>query len=415
MKSSAGVCSPFVLLLALFAGLALPRFAWAQQSEPRVVVVEVIGSPAVVRAARETTTEVLGRLDVEPRVDAEGRVPVTSPPWIRAYLDLSNLRTPRLVVLEGATQRELARRTLSGSASVETGIESATLVLYMLLESLLSAELERSVPRSGDGRSGDGRSGDGRSGDGRSGDGRSANGRSGDRASAGQSSATRQADAPARSSALEQGDEMSAFSGRAFESPPAIRLHAGALLRMTMLDDARGVAGGGLLAGVRAERLGAVLFASVHFPAELSSNDAAAAVTVFSSRLLLTIDAPIAARSSSVFGAGGGVDWFTANVSRTPPGSVASSSVSTLHGVLTALLGLRVAVAEPILLTTAVALDFDASPRTFTGTVGEERRPLLQLARLRPSVLISVAFSSGGERASRASRTSRWSARGGRE
>lgn len=393
MKSSPGIGSPIVVLLfVLITSLVLPRFALAEQLQPRVVAVEVAGSPEVIRATRDTATEVLGRLDVEPRVDGEGRLQSTGSAWVRAYLDLSDPRKPRLVVLDGTTQRELARRTIAGSSSIETAIESATLVLYMVLESLLSGEAERSAQGLDEARASDG-------------------------ASTGRRTTTGKADAAVGSSALEAPrDEAPADSQRDFESPAespaAIRLDAGALLRMTMLDDSRSVAGAGLLAGVRAaERLGGVLFASVHFPAELSSADAAAAVTVFSSRLLLTIDVPIAARTSSVFGAGGGVDWFTADVLRTPANAVAPSSRSTLHGVLTALLGLRVSVADPILLTTAAALDFDPSPRTFTGVVAEERRPLLHLARLRPSVLIAVAFSAGSERTSRA----RASARGGQE
>ena len=161
-----------------------------------------------------------------------------------------------------------------------------------------------------------------------------------------------------------------------------------------MLDRSRAIAGGGLLAGVRATpRIGALMFASAHFPSELSSSEAAAAFTVFSTRLLVTVDVPIVTRASSMFGVGGGVDWMTADVLRAPAGAVAPRSTSTLDGLLTALFGVRLELGESLLLTTAAGLDFDPSPQAFVGRTGTERSPLLELAAVRPSVLIALSFS----------------------
>jgi hypothetical protein len=403
---------PWLALLAFSLLSMMPRVAAATAGSAPIVHIEVEGSPAAVDRLRTTALEVLGRLGVVPVVvaapapDARA-LPV---PLVQAQVDLRNPRQPSLVVRDGASGRELSRRTLDQGASLETSVEAAVLVVYMIVEARLSEETAPSEPAS---------------------PGAVAPG-------AVAPSATEAAPAPAttqppsavapRSTAaaptkrrqrrpeppppepeiVEESEEMA--EPERPSAPSAWTLSAGALLRLGTLDNASAITGAGLVLEARAKRskFGGLLLGAAHVPSDVHFASSYADVHTVSARLLLTQGFELGSSVSALIGLGPGIDWLR-SVPEAAPVEVRTGTANVVDPILSAAFGARLALGGHALLMAAACLDLDLAPHTFVIDVGNERHTLLAPDRLRPSLFMAIAYTSGDDHtASAASSTEVW-------
>lgn len=378
--------------------------AGAIEPAPRgkIVDIEVDGSPDAVERVRVSASDVLGRLGLTARVRAEGAAPSApdTPTLARAYLDLESLSAPRLVVVDSASQRELARRTLSTSLSLETSVEAVVLVLYLVIEARLEELASSKGPTApvestesvADASAESGRAGATPSPRARPAVNDESGPTEGDAAAAGESSGVLR---PGESRpAADAEDRNGIRKAERWRGP--VSFDAGALFRLSTLDGESALTGAGITLSARSQQSraqwGALFFATAHLPAELSFGDARADLDVVAVRLLPMMGFTLAPALSSVFGVGGGVDWL--RVASQSSGRVAVNSVSLADFTVSALAGLRWTVARPLVASLAASFDLDWSPRTFAVDVGDRRRTLLELDRFRPSLLFALALSS---------------------
>jgi len=381
-------------LLSLFSG----SVSAAAGSAP-IVAIEVQGSPAAVDRLRTTALEVLGRLGVVPVVvaspapDARG-LPV---PVVRAEVDLRNPRQPSLVVRDGTSGRELGRRTLEQSASLETSVEAAVLVVYMIVEARLSEETatpaETQVPAPGTTPASPPAA-----------------------APVPAKPAANPAPAPAppskpkprprreaeRPEEPEDAAEVSGVEELVEPDRPkassAVSVSAGALLRVGTLDNVSAITGGGILLEARDKRskFGAMLLGAAHVPSDVQYASAYADIQTFSARLLATQGFEIGSSFSALFGVGPGIDWLR-SVPRAAPAEVRTGAATVVDPILSATVGARLPLGRHALLMAAACLDLDLAPHSFVIDVGNERHTLLAPERLRPSVLVAIAYTSGDD------------------
>lgn len=402
--------SRWLALLALSLLSLIPRSAAATAGSAPIVQIEVDGSPAAVDRLRTTALEVLGRLGVVPVVVAKPApdaraLPV---PFVQAEVDLRNPRQPSLVVRDGASGRELGRRTLERSASLETSVEAAVLVVYMIVEARLSEETASEAPSA------------------------AAPTPAAPSPAAPSSAETAPAappttapaptpaprakptapkkrrqprpEPPPEPEAVEEPEEIAEPEGPTTPSPWTVS--AGALLRVGTLDNASAITGAGLVLEARAKRskFGALLLGAVHVPSDVHFAASYADVHTVSARLLLTQGFELGPSASVLVGMGPGVDWLR-SVPEATPLEVRTGTVDVVDPIVSAAFGARLALGGHALLIAAACLDLDLAPHTFVIDVGNERHTLLSPDRLRPSLLVAIAYTSGDEHAASATRS----------
>ncbi len=401
----------WLALLALGLLALVPRVATATAGSAPIVNIEVEGSPAAVERLRTTALEVLGRLGVVPVV-----VAVPSPdaralpvPFVLALVDLRNPRQPSLVVRDGASGRELGRRTLDRSTSLETSVEAAVLVVYMIVEARLSEESNAEGPAS----------------PAPSAVAPSPAAPSAEAAPAAAAAATprsraaRKAPAaprkprpePKRASVPEEAEEPSEAEPAEAEeperpsAPSAWALSAGALLRVGTLDNESAITGAGLVLEARAKRskLGVLLLGAAHVPSDVHYAQSYADVHAVSARLLLTQGFELGSSSSAWIGVGPGFDWLR-SVPQSTPVEVRTGTVDVVDPLASAAFGARFVLGRHALLLAAACLDLDLAPHAFVMDVGNDRHTLLSPDRLRPSLLVAIAYTSGDDRTASATR-----------
>jgi hypothetical protein len=130
------------MLLSSLAGPCSQALA-APDNDAPIVRVFVAGPAEALLRTRAVLHELLARIHVDAVVEsADGEAvltaagPDTAP---RAFLDFRSPAAPRVVLVQSASGKELERRTLAGSTSLEVSVEEAAHVLYMALESSLRA------------------------------------------------------------------------------------------------------------------------------------------------------------------------------------------------------------------------------------------------------------------------------------
>jgi hypothetical protein len=401
---------PWLALLAFSLLSMMPRVAAATAGSAPIVHIEVEGSPAAVDRLRTTALEVLGRLGVVPVVvaapapDARG-LPV---PLVRAQVDLRNPRQPSLVVRDGASGRELSRRTLDQGASLETSVEAAVLVVYMIVEARLSEEAAPSEPASPGAvaPSAAPSAAEAAPAPGTTEPPRAVPPRS--TAAAPKKRRQRRPEPPPEPEIVEESEEMA--EPERPSAPSAWTLSAGALLRLGTLDNASAITGAGLLLEARAKRskFGGLLLGAAHVPSDVHFASSYADVHTVSARLLLTQGFELGSSVSALVGLGPGIDWLR-SVPEAAPVEVRAGTVNVVDPILSAAFGARVALGGHALLMAAACLDLDLAPHTFVIDVGNERHTLLAPDRLRPSLLMAIAYTSGDDHtASAASSTEVW-------
>lgn len=401
----------WLALIALSLLALLPRVATAAAGSAPIVQIEVEGSPVAVERLRTTALEVLGRLEVVPVVVAASSpdaraLPV---PLVLALVDLRNPRQPSLVVRDGASGRELGRRTLDRSTSLETSVEAAVLVVYMIVEARLSEESS---------------AGEGPAPPAPSAVAPSPAAPSADPAPAAPAAAAPRSRAPRKAPAAprkqsRQPKPPPEVAAEPFEAEPeetaeperpsapsAWALSAGALLRVGTLDNERAITGAGLVLEARAKRskLGVLLLGAAHVPSDVHYAESYADVYAVSARLLLTQGFELGSSVSAWIGAGPGFDWLR-SVPQTTPAEVRTGTIDVVDPLASAAFGARVALGHHALLLAAASLDLDLAPHAFVMDVGNDRHTLLSPDRLRPSLLVAIAYTSGDGRTASVTRS----------
>jgi hypothetical protein len=376
-------------LWPLLAGAADPARA-AGETLTSSVEIYVDGSPATVDRMRSAAAETFGRagLDAIVTASADEALPAgRAKPLARAYVDLRNPLAPRVVVVDGQTERELARRTLAENASLETSIEAATLVLYMVVEALLASHNASTTAASSDTNTVEAEA--------------SAphveRATPAARAPSGTDTAAPTPLPPAASRPLPPSEARDEVPEKNVHSPSWLDLQAGLFVRTTTLDSEHPIAGAGLSLELfgrsTTPELGAVLLGAAHLSASPAAADARASIDTYSFRLLPAMRVPFSAALSAVLGVGGGLDAFLIEARGVRAAMSKTARSSAIDATVSALVGVRWRLAERLHASVNAGADLDLSPRTFVADSGMERHVLLELGRVRPS--LSLGFALG--------------------
>lgn len=389
---------------AVLAAVLASTPAWSQAGTartraPHVVEIHVDGKPAYVAQTRTVATELLLRISVVPVVLAEDAAgpsyPTPGEPFVRAYFDFRT-PAPRLVIVDGATQRELERRTLPEGASLETSVEAASHVLYMVVDSLLEeAPIEKSA--------------------------RTDPAETAPKREMGpQSSSTfpkakpnakveteldpdtdGEAAPDETPGATPERDAASANASTRRHSS-ALGLEAGVAFRTLYLGASRLQPGGGLALDLRNDtgspRFSIVGMVSAHAPIELGVDQASVTLLPWTVALVPSFQSELASRVDALVGASASLTWFSLSTGDRH-GAHAASSAGGADVALGAVVGVRVRTSARLALTLSGTLDLDLMPRTFLADVEGERRVLAELPRLRPMVSLSATYSLLGANA----------------
>jgi hypothetical protein len=396
---------PTAFLLALLT-LALPRASLGDDSPrpaaARRVFVEIVvaGEAAAVSQMRGTARELLGRLEVVAVVVQADEEPAeieqpSSARHFTAYVDLRSVAAPGLVVVESKTRRELARRVLPPSPSLEASVEAVAHVLYRVVESELDQPAdpgERSAPRAREGAV----------------DRRARPARSTPRAP----SEARDENDGGNEEEEEKEKEIDDDDSEIAEPSPEASAEraagngswgfdAGILFRGVSLGSGHYLPGGGVEMDVHGPAtplgFGFLLIGAGHPSTEIASGEAAAALQHYSVRAMPALDWHLGATTLAFAALGAGVDWFRASPEQTPPDALQARSVSSVDFVLGALLGFRLGLTDRTAIVFAGGLDLDLTPKVYVVDDGSGRQALLELPRLRPSLLAMLSFSIAGE------------------
>lgn len=385
-----------VLAAVLGSTPAWSQAGAARTGAPHVVEIHVDGKPAYVAQTRTVATEILLRISVVPVVlagDAAGpSYPTPGEPFVRAYFDFRT-PAPRLVIVDGATQRELERRTLPEGASLETSVEAASHVLYMVVDSLLEeAPIEKSA-------------------------------RTSDSAAAPVAADPTpkremgpQSPSTFRKAKTKVEPEIDADGEAALDEAPGpilerdaaksngstrrhssgFGLEAGVAFRTLYLGASRLQPGGGLALDLRNDtgspRFSVVGMVSAHAPVELGVDAASVTLLPWTVALVPSFQSELASHVDALVGASASLTWFSLNTGDRH-GARAASSAGGADVALGAVIGVRVRTSARLALTLSGTLDLDLMPRTFLADVDGERRVLAELPRLRPMVSLSATYS----------------------
>ena len=383
----------FVLAAVLASTRAWSQAGAARTGAPHVVEIHVDGKPAYVAQTRTVATEILLRISVVPVVladDAAGpSYPTPGEPFIRAYFDFRT-PAPRLVIVDGRTQSELERRTLPEGASLETSVEAASHVLYMVVDSLLEeAPVEKPARKSESSSS-----------------------------SGAPAEPSPKPEAPSRASAAppvrepEPKRDPEPEPERAGEPEPepvteiakaprrehagTFGLEAGVAFRTLYLGQSRLQPGGGLALDLRNDatspRFSVVGMVSAHAPVELGVDAGSVSLLPWTIALVPSFQSELASHVDALVGASASLTWFSLNVGERR-GARPASSAGGVDVALGAAVGVRVRTSNRLAITLSGTLDLDLKPRTFLADVDGERRVLAELPRLRPMVSLSATYS----------------------
>lgn len=355
-----------VVLAAAFASTR----AWAQAtlagaSAPHVVEIHVDGKPAYVTQTRTVATEILLRISVVPVVLAEDTAPPSYPtpgePFVRAYFDFRS-SAPRLVIVDGKTQRELERRSLPEGATLETSVEAASHVLYMVVDSLLEeAPAEKAA----------------------------------------------QSPEPASTPELAPSPKVAEAPAPKVSPPPtalapqrarraALGLEAGVAFRTLYLGASHLQPGGGLALDLRNDasspRFSVAAIASAHAPIELGVDSSSVSLLPWTIGLVPSFQSELGSHVDALVGASASLTWFSLNAGDHRGAQLASSAGGT-DVALGAVVGVRVRTSTRLALTLTGTLDLDLMPRTFLAEIDGEHRVLAELPRLRPMISLSATYS----------------------
>jgi hypothetical protein len=348
------LCSALAAVVVAAPAGAKPTSSARAPEALSVVVIEVDGDRAAVLRTRAVATELLTRLGVASIVTSPADEPASTSKRValaRARFDLTDPTQPSIVIVEGESEREVLRRDLPESASLEVSVEELSHVLYAVVEALLRERTPEAE-------------------------------------SAG-------ALEPAPPPAITQPDEPPR-SRRKPAKRSGADFEVGAFFRVLDVGSSRIVPGGGALLQARASegtaRPGALLMGAAHDSTSLNYGLATAGVRPFSLRLYPTLTIATGTSVSLVAGLGGGMDWFRVERERTPAEALPGVT-SVLDMTLSSFLGARFELSAGLGLEANASLDLDLTPHHFVVETESGRSTLLELGRLRPGATFGASYA----------------------
>jgi hypothetical protein len=314
-------------------------------------------------------------------------------PFVSAYFDFR--ATPAtLVIVDGASRRELDRRTLPPGTTLEAGVESAVHVLYMVCDSMLD---EQATPQDANTPNGphDANTPNRP---------RDANPPSRPREASNDAAPERQPPHPpvaplVAATGTPARDGGASERQRRPRTEPGVRLDAGLLARVLHFGTGEMLPGGGAQLdasfGSGRPRFGVAWYFAASSPFELSATDASAKLYPFSTGLLPNLELRFAGDFAAIAGAGAALTWFSLS-SNGPASAALGHSTGGVDVALTGALGLRAQTGPHFSLTLLGALDYDLAPRSFVSLDAGGRHVLGSLAPVRPWLSFVVAYSLVG-------------------
>jgi hypothetical protein len=319
---------------------------------PPIVRVYVAGPDAAVSGTRDAIQDLCSRSNVAVVVrDAAGAdeaLLATShaPGLAEAYVDLRPGTAPRVVVVDGETRKDLERRTLPEGASLEISIEIVAQVVCAAVESSLATRAAPPPPLP---------------------------------VKRERAPEATTAEAPELGSAWSS--QISLF-GAAANFGAGFRGGAGASL--------------GFSHGAGSLRWGALVSAT-GFPAtDVEGAGGVASFSLLGARLLPTLEWQATRVVTPFVGLGGGADWVRLAPQQPPPGAVGQGAGSSVDGVASGLLGVRLHLGSGVAVLLALLADADLSRHRYVIETPQGSQSFFEPSRVRPVALAGLSVALGG-------------------
>jgi hypothetical protein len=407
------------LLIGLSALTASPHATAAGQAiAGSLVHVYVAGPREAVLRTQAVLPELLARIrlqaTVEPANDESVLAAAATDAVPRAFLDFRSTAAPRVILVERPQGKELERRTLPASTSLEVAVEESAHVLYMALESALHARPENAAATAGAAASpGSATAGSaGSPGNPASTAGEAATPDAGTDTAANAPTASAESNSAAPRAGEEPTTREAASSetrakppspesedrqrppGHGAPLPFAARLSAFGGVSSFQAEHVLPTAGGALDAafGTGTVRGGAWLSFGASFPSTVS-NRVAGSVRAESLRLAATAEWLAWPRVGFVLGAGGGVDRVTFDPGASTPALQAGTPTTRANPLVATFLGARFRIAGGFGAFALAALDVDLTPHRYVAAMGlDAPAPIFTLPRLRPAAFAGLSY-----------------------
>jgi hypothetical protein len=397
--------------------------------------VYVAGTPAAIARTRATVRELCARLDLEVVVleGAEEALleDVPEGTFAEAFIDYRSPAAPRVVVIQGKTHREIERRTLSKSSSLEMTVEEAAHVLYAVVESSLRArEAKRERAPAVAAASGDASASAGAE---TATDGLPvAASERGERSDESRGATESRSSTPARQTKPEPRDAASnaARPPTAREAEPAapsaqvvpprselvadtddrregsipsraaLRTEIAAFGSVSALEGSHALPGfgGAFAASVQSGplRFGGAALGGLSPPSDVSRASGEASLHALSARLLATMEWQALPRFAAIFGLGGGADRITVEARAAPPRLASLGAETRVDPALASVAGATIGLAGPVSFFAALGIDVDLTPRRYVVETATGHAALFELHRVRPAMFAGVSLALSG-------------------
>jgi hypothetical protein len=356
----------------------------------RSMRVYVAGAPAAVAKMSATLRELCARLDLDVIVEEasdETAMTATGPnAWLKAFVDVRST-APRIVVVDAETRRELERRSLPASRSLEMSVEEAAHVLYMVAESALAGRDSR-TPAGGD----------------------TAAAPSSSRAPEPRKPTVEPSTRSAPQSKPPREPPRDHGEGEPLDDDRGEQRHRKASARFQSELAAFGTAaafgaaralvgfGGSLDAGARTGsfRVSGALSGSAYLPSRLTRGAAAASLSAESARVEVIGAWAATSVFEPFFAIGGGADRIALDADSPPPGASPTGVESRMDPIVTGALGAKIRLSRTFGAFFAFATDVDLSPHRYVIDADGAEQTFLELARIRPALFVGVSVSVAG-------------------
>ncbi len=354
------------LCWASHAAARLPLTSPPEAVDSRHVELRISGDDAAMTLARATARELFHRLDLDvdvigPDEDLDEAPDVSKTPVAIISMDF---KPPdySIVVVDGASGDEVERRAIVDDSSIETAVEAATHVAYLIVEAMLE--------------------------------------RREDQASPGTDTA-----APPRAGPIQHAPpRVRAETHRAAptaeppSTPSKLGVGAGVLLGITSLGSSRVLPGAGVGCDLTFEQtgLGTLISLVTYAPSDLELRAAHAAVRPTAARMLATWNSKLSEALMFSLAIGPGFEWLHLEPSAAPEGVEVSRTRSVLEPLLSGLAGLRVKLGSRAYMSALGGVDISVAGSRFVAEVGDDRQLLLEPPAVRPTLLVSASAALGG-------------------
>jgi hypothetical protein len=383
--------------------------AAAERNGAPLVRVFVAGPPEAVLRTRATVRELLARLHVDAIVEAadgESALAAAHPDAAaRAFLDFRSQGAPRVVVVQRSPERELERRTLPGSTSLEVSVEEAAHVLYMAVESSLSAGEPSPSPAGATSSS-----------DGPAGASSAATAENAPEPAAPASAAPATSPAPAASAATKttptaSGPARVEVAAEPVEPADTTKRDAGSPSRGRPLEVEGGLSVFGAVTSFEVEhplpgvgvmldgalgdgafRPAASLSGGVFFPSPVSGAGQSNSLRAESLRLDVLAEWRPWSRIRIAAGGGGGVDRVSFDAGPSTTAVLSAGTETRVDPVLDAVVGLRFRITRGLGAFALASVDFDLTPHRYLREADGDVTIVFALPRARPAGFLGLTY-----------------------